>query len=252
MSVEPTRIASAPASSAAAPWARDSIPLSAMTTRSRGALATSRSCSVRSISNVARSRALIPMTGARSATARSSSSRVVGLDERLEPEIGGGREESRHLVVVEIAQQQERRIRAGLACRAQVVGAREEALREQRQRGRGARRAQVVPRAAEALVDEDRDRSRPARSYAAAIVAGSASGRRSPADGERRLTSAIAVSPGRASASANRPITGIVARTRRAQRGVPSPRRCRWPRARAPGLPRGRSRAPRRRSRPPR
>ena len=73
MSVEPTRIASAPASSAAAPCARDSIPLSAITTRSRGAPATSSSCARRSMRNEDRSRALIPITGAPSATARSSS-----------------------------------------------------------------------------------------------------------------------------------------------------------------------------------
>ena len=43
MSDEPTRIASAPASSAAAPWALLQIPLSATTTRSCGAAATSSS-----------------------------------------------------------------------------------------------------------------------------------------------------------------------------------------------------------------
>ena len=38
---------------------------------------------------------------------------------------------------------------------------------------------------------------------ARAVSAGSPAGRRSPADGERRLNSAIAPKPGRASASAN-------------------------------------------------
>ena len=57
-------------------------------------------------------------------------------------------------------------------------------------------------------------------------LAGSASGRRSPADGERRFTSAIAVRPGRRRASSKRPITGILART---------------PRAAPAGPPRGRS-----------
>ena len=87
---------------------------------------------------------------------------------------------------------------------------REEPLRKERQHRRGARRTQVVPGAAETLVDEDRDRGRAGPfSYAAASAAGSASGRRSPADGERRLTSAIAVRPGARSASAKRPITGF-------------------------------------------
>ncbi len=73
MRAEPTRIASAPASSASAPWAREAMPLSATTTRSPGTRSTSSSWSRRSISKVERSRALIPMISAPSATARSSS-----------------------------------------------------------------------------------------------------------------------------------------------------------------------------------
>ena len=53
--------------------------------------------------------------------------------------------------------------------------------------------------------------------------AGSASGRRSPADGERRLISAIAPSPGRRSASSKRPIRQTPARTPRAPRAAPPP-----------------------------
>ncbi len=74
ISAVPTRIASAPASSAAAPCARVWIALSAITTRSRGARATSSSCALRSIAKVERSRALTPMTGASSRVARASSS----------------------------------------------------------------------------------------------------------------------------------------------------------------------------------
>ncbi len=81
ISAEPTRTASAPASSAAAAWARDSIPLSATTTLfdletvcCKVALATRSSWALRSIRNVERSRALIPIGSAPSSIARSSSS----------------------------------------------------------------------------------------------------------------------------------------------------------------------------------
>ena len=61
----------------------------------------------------------------------------------------------------------------------------------------GARGAEVVERAREALVDEHRDRRslRP-RSYAGTMSSTRASGRMSPIDGERRLNSAIAESSG--------------------------------------------------------
>ena len=73
MSAEPTRIASAPASSAAAAWARLEIPLSATTIRSRGARQTSSSCAP-GRSRTSRGRARSPRRSPpRAATARSSS-----------------------------------------------------------------------------------------------------------------------------------------------------------------------------------
>ena len=82
---------------------------------------------------------------------------VVGLDERLQPQLAGAAQQPCRRGVVEVAQQEQHGVGARLARRAQVLLRREEALREQRQpRGR-ARRAQVVPRAAEAVVDEHRD-----------------------------------------------------------------------------------------------
>ena len=101
----------------------------------------------------------------------------------------------------------------------------EEALREQRHVRRGARGAQVVPRPAEALVDEHRDSAPRPRARSRRERAGSASGRRSPADGERRLTSAIAPSPGALRASRNRPMS--LESTRRAARGARPRRRSR-------------------------
>src|SRR4029453_6682896 len=74
ISVEPTSTASAPASSASAACARAPIALSATTTRSRGAASTSASCARRSVWNVERARALIPITAASSSTERRSSS----------------------------------------------------------------------------------------------------------------------------------------------------------------------------------
>ncbi len=69
---------------------------------------------------------------------------------------------------------------------------------------RAARRSSQVPPKRSSTSTEIA--AAPAAAYAGAIRAGSASGRRSPADGERRLISAIAPSPGCASASLNRPI----------------------------------------------
>ena len=109
------KTAFAPASSASAACARDSIALSAIRIRSRGASARSRSWARRSMRNVPRSRALIPITGASSATARCELVRVVRLDERVEAERlclakqrgGGG--------VVEVAQDQQRGVGAAVA-----------------------------------------------------------------------------------------------------------------------------------------
>ena len=85
---------------------------------------------------------------------------VVRLDERVEPEpVGLGHQRDRR-VVVEVAQQEQRRVRAGLLRRPQVVRRGEEALGEERHVARGACRTEIVPRAGEALVDEDRDGGR--------------------------------------------------------------------------------------------
>ena len=164
--------------------------------------ATSSSCARRSIANVERSRALIPIR-------RAERDRALELVRRRAPRRECPCRAPRAAAisvarrrVVEVAKEQQRRVGARLARRAQVVLGREEALREQRQRRRRARRSQVVQVAAEALVDEHGDRRRAGALERAASAAGSASGRRSPADGERRLTSAIAAEPGAASASA--------------------------------------------------
>ena len=202
---EPTRIASAPASSAAAPCARVLTPLSAIATRSAGIRATSASCVSRSISKVERSRALTPMTGAPEDTARSSSSASCASTSVSRPSSPASCIRAAHRVVVEVAEQQQHGVGAGLLRRSQVLLGREEALREQRNAGARARGAKVVPVAAEALVDEHGDgRCAGRRVRRAASWAGSASGRMSPSEGERRLISAIAPRPGPASASLNR------------------------------------------------
>ena len=160
MSVEPTRIASAPASSAAAPCARDSMPLSATTTRSRGA--PSRRGELRRA--VDPKRREVPRVDADDGRTERHSAlellRVVGFDERVEAERRGRLQERAYRRVVEVAQQEERRIGACFARRAQMLLRREEPFREERERRGRPRGAQVVPRAAEALVDEDRRRGR--------------------------------------------------------------------------------------------
>ena len=117
---------------------------------------------------------------------------------------------------------------------------------------RRARCPQVVPGASEALVDEDRDCRRAGHSRTRGRASrGSASGRRSPAEGERRLISAIAPRPGAASASRNRPIRRPPrpGRRRRARRVAPPRRRSRVPPKRFRSPPRDPRRDHRRRSR---
>ena len=157
ISVVPTRTASAPASSAAAPCARDSIPDSATITRSRGARATSSSCPRLSIEKSARFARVDP-DHLRAERDRALELRlVVRLDERVEPELSRVGVQRGRTLVVEVAQEQEHGVRAGELRLEQLQLLGEEALREQRHVRRGPRRLHVRERAAEALVDEDRD-----------------------------------------------------------------------------------------------
>ena len=82
--------------------------------------------------------------------------RVVRLHERLEAELGGEGEQTPHRRVVEVAKQQKCGIGARFARSAQILVRREEPLCQERQRRRRTRGTQVVPGAAEALVDEYR------------------------------------------------------------------------------------------------
>ena len=88
---------------------------------------------------------------------------VVRLDERVEPERRGGAHELCGARVVEVAEQDERRVGSRLSETPQVVLLAEEALAEERCVGGRAGRAEVVERAAEALVDEDGERCRAGR-----------------------------------------------------------------------------------------
>ena len=83
---------------------------------------------------------------------------VVCLDERVEPEVAGDPHQRADRVVVEVSEQEQDCVGAGLLRGPEVLLGREEALREQGHAGARARRAEVVPGAAEALVDEDGDR----------------------------------------------------------------------------------------------
>ena len=81
---------------------------------------------------------------------------VVGLDEDVHAEIPRTGLQAAPRLVVEVAKQQEDGVRAGCAKLDELVLGREEALREQRQAGRGPRSSEIVDAAAEALVDEHR------------------------------------------------------------------------------------------------
>ena len=82
---------------------------------------------------------------------------VVGLDERVETELLRRGHQLRRGRVVEVAQDEESCVGACLPHVAQVLLRREEAFREQRQVDCRTRRAQVVERARERVVDEDGD-----------------------------------------------------------------------------------------------
>ena len=136
-------------------------PTPAITIRSRGACATSSSCAARSTSNVERSRALMPITGASSATARASSAASCASTSVSRPSCCGDAQQ--------VAARARRRGRAAAAAprrrrpRAPSAGA--PAWRRSLSRAAAtivaaARRAQVVPGAAEPLVDEHRHRAR--------------------------------------------------------------------------------------------
>ena len=97
---------------------------------------------------------------------------IVRLDERVHPELARVGLQPPRLVVVEVAEQQEDGVGAGSPELRQLVLRREEALGEQRQRGRGTRGAKIGDRAAEALVDEHRDGRCAGRLEAAASTRG--------------------------------------------------------------------------------
>ena len=88
---------------------------------------------------------------------------VVRLDQDVEAQIVGRGEEESRLTVVQVTQEQERRVGARFLGLDQVVTVPEEPLGEKWDGARGPCRPQVVPRSAEALVDQDRDRCRPGR-----------------------------------------------------------------------------------------
>jgi hypothetical protein len=85
----------------------------------------------------------------------------VRLDERVEGELRRVVHQPRGLAVVEVAEQEQDGVGAAFLRDVEVLLLGEEAFGEQRQRGRRASRAEVVPAAAEPLVDEDRAGRRP-------------------------------------------------------------------------------------------
>ena len=160
MSAVPTRIASAPATSAAAPCARRvDAALGDHDARPRGARDELELRRAVDRERLQVARVDPDRVGAESDRAVELRRRV-RLDERVHPELGRPALECRDARVVEVAQQQEDGVGTGAAQLLELLRAGEEALGEQGEAGRGAGRAEVVDRAAEALVDEDGDRGR--------------------------------------------------------------------------------------------
>ena len=213
---------------------------------------TSSSCAARSISNVERSRAFTPITSAPSATARWSSSALCASTSASSP---SSRPYERS-PAARWSSRSRRRSKTASAPASFTCSSCSSSWKNP-----FARSGEVVAaRAAWRSASEPPKRSStrieiaaaPACANCAASRAGSASGRRSPADGERRLTSAIALRPGPASASRNRPITRSPrrGRTRSARRAGPRRRPSRAPRVQPPGLRAGRPHGRPRRSPP--
>ena len=204
ISVEPTSIARAPASSAAAPWARVSIADSAITIRSRGARGEQLELAA-AVDRERREVARVDADHGRAERGRAGElAGVVRLDERVEPERRGLGQEPAAGVVVEVAQDEQHGVRAGLAPRSAGASGVEKnpfASSGIDVAARAARRSSQLP-ANRASTSTDIARA-PARSYAVATEPTSPPGRSSPAEGERRLNSAIAPNPGASNASRN-------------------------------------------------
>ena len=131
MRAEPTRTASAPASSAAAPWARLWTPLSATIMRSRERGATSSSWARRSMSKVERSRAFRPITSAPIAGCALKLLYVVRLDEHVQAKLLRDGHELQP-GVVEVAKQEQGGVGACLAASARCSRSGEEPFGQQR------------------------------------------------------------------------------------------------------------------------
>ena len=166
-----------------------------------------------------RSRLLMPIRSARPRRAPArSSARVVDLDEHVEAELAGlARAASAACAVVERGDDQQHRVGAGGARLVQLVGVDDEVLAQHRQRAGGAGGAQVLERAVEVGLlgeHETRRRRRRARRRATSSAHDRRRSRSDPAEGERRLNSAITARPGAASAARKACAKGWAARRR--------------------------------------
>ena len=160
------------------------------------------------------------------------------LDERVEPERRRASRRARGRRVVEVAQEQQRRVGARVSrpCAGRSASRRSpwRAAAASSPRARRAGRPSEPPKRSSTSTDIARA---PRRARSAGDAATSPSGRRSPADGERRLNSAIAPKPGAASASWNAHAAPPALRERdELARAARRPRPSRAPRARAETL----------------
>ena len=165
-----------------------------------------RTCARVSTSSVVRSRLLIPIDAGAERRARPRARARRGpRPARSSPSSRASSCSARSSPRVERGDDQQDRVGAGRDRLVHLVGVDDEVLAQERQADGGARRAQIVERAAEAALLGQHRQRRGAAALVGARRRPRARGPRGsrPADGERRLCSAITDSPGRASASRN-------------------------------------------------
>ena len=158
--------------------------------------------STRSMMRSRRSRLLMPISGAPSASARRISRFVMDLDQRIHAEARAPRRSSRAPLIVEQRQHHQDRVGAGDPRLGDLARVDEEVLGEDRSVEFAARGGEVVERSAEEC---GRRRARSAhrrrRHSRAPAPPASASGRIAPADGDAFLISRMKRAPGCASAA---------------------------------------------------
>ena len=198
-------------------------PDSAMTMRSSGMLVRSISAVVVSTTRVRRSRLLTPMRRASVVSAASSSRASWTSTSGSRPRSRARRTRRASRAAGWSRGQQQHRVRACRPQDGQLPRIDHEFLGQDRDRGGGTRGDQIVDGAPEPVgLDQHRDHRRAARGVGACPIGDihAVPRRVTPADGERRLISAMTWRPGRARRSATGRGSGAAAAARPSSRSV--------------------------------